>query len=203
MTWKKMGLVMAAITLMVGMFFGTQRVAAFGITSGDNPAVDWERVQMDATMIGEQAAMVQSQAVQLQNWAAMIQSQESDPSLLTQAGQVMALATQMEADASAMIVTANDINTRIDNSEGTTLALSDDIGEMADRIGEMADRILWTELQIGVMADRIVVSEGMISSSSLTLAQMMQRSTTTQQSTLQSISFLNGDMLMALSGLGF
>ena len=67
----------------------------------------------------------------------------------------------------------------------------------------MADRILWTELQIGVMADRIVVSEGMISSSSLTLAQMMQQSTTTQQSTLQSISFLNGDMLMALSGLGF
>ncbi len=39
----------------------------------------------------------------------------------------------------------DDANTRIDNSEATTLALSDDIGEMADRIGEMADRIVVTE----------------------------------------------------------
>jgi len=36
------------------------------------------------------------------------------------------------------------------------LRLSDDIGTMADRIGVMADRILYTELQIGAMADRII-----------------------------------------------
>ncbi len=43
----------------------------------------------------------------------------------------------------------NNTNTRVDNSEKTTLRLSDDIGKMADRIGVMADRI-------GVMADRIL-----------------------------------------------
>lgn len=36
------------------------------------------------------------------------------------------------------------------------LRLSDDIGSMADRIGTMADRIVATELQIGIMADRIL-----------------------------------------------
>ncbi len=203
MTRKQMVGMVAVITLLVGAFFGVRGVGAFGITSVDDAMVDWSRVQNDATMIAQQGAMVQMQAQQIQSWAAMLQSQESDPALLEQIGQVMILATQMEADAATMIVTANDINTRIDNSEDTMLALSDDIGEMADRIGEMADRILWTELQIGVMADRIVVSENLISSSSLTLAQMMQQSTETQQGTLTTLSFLNGDILMALSGLGF
>ena len=39
------------------------------------------------------------------------------------------------------------------------LRLSDDIGKMADRIGEMADRIVATELQIGLMADRILETQ--------------------------------------------
>lgn len=201
MTRKHLVGFLVVVTLLAGGFFGVKGVGAFGLV--DDVVVDWSRVQSDATLIAQQGAMVQMQAQQIQSWATTLQAQESDPALLTQIGQVKALATQMERDAAAMIVTANDINTRIDNSEGTTLALSDDIGEMADRIGEMADRILWTELQIGVMADRIVVSENLISSSSLTLAQMMQQSTETQQGTLTTLSFLNGDILMALSGLGF
>ena len=201
MTRKHLVGFLVVVTLLAGGFFGVKGVGAFGLVN--DVVVDWSRVQSDATLIAQQGAMVQMQAQQIQSWATTLQAQESDPALLTQIGQVKALATQMERDAAAMIVTANDINTRIDNSEGTTLALSDDIGEMADRIGEMADRILWTELQIGVMADRIVVSENLISSSSLTLAQMIQQSTETQQGTLTTLSFLNGDILMALSGLGF
>ncbi len=42
---------------------------------------------------------------------------------------------------------------------GAMLRLSDDIGKMADRIGEMADRIVATELQIGLMADRILETQ--------------------------------------------
>ncbi len=86
------------------------------------------------------------------------------------------LAQQSEADAAALAVTADDINTRIDNSEATTLRLSDDIGVMADRIGEMADRILWTELQIGVMADRIVESEYLINDGAQQSADQVQES---------------------------
>ena len=91
---------------------------------------------------------------------------------------IVALAAQTEEDA-AQAVTTDDINQRIDNSEATTLRLSDDIGVMADRIGEMADRILWTEGQIGVMADRIVTSEELIADSALTLADDIQQSTPT------------------------
>ena len=91
---------------------------------------------------------------------------------------MVALAAQTEEDA-AQAVTTDDINQRIDNSEATTLRLSDDIGVMADRIGEMADRILWTEGQIGVMADRIVTSEELIADSALTLADDIQQSTPT------------------------
>ncbi len=39
------------------------------------------------------------------------------------------------------------------------LRLSDDIGKMADRIGEMADRIVATEVEIGIMADRILETQ--------------------------------------------
>ena len=84
---------------------------------------------------------------------------------------IVALAAQTEEDA-AQAVTADDINQRIDNSEATTLRLSDDIGVMADRI-------LWTEGQIGVMADRIVTSEELIADSALTLSDDIQQSTPT------------------------
>ena len=100
----------------------------------------------------------------------------ADTALPTQ--DMVALAAQTEEDA-AQAVTTDDINQRIDNSEATTLRLSDDIGVMADRIGEMADRILWTEGQIGVMADRIVTSEELIADSALTLADDIQQSTPT------------------------
>jgi len=72
------------------------------------------------------------------------------------------------------MVTADDANHRIDNSEDTTLALSDDIGEMSDDIGEMADRILWTEGQIGEMADRIVESEYLINDGAQQSADQVQ-----------------------------
>ena len=87
------------------------------------------------------------------------------------------------ADGSAIQApaTADNANDRIDHSEDTTLALSDDIGDMADRIGDMSDRILWTEGQIGIMADRIVESENLISDSSLGLATMTQESTNQSQ----------------------
>ncbi len=89
---------------------------------------------------------------------------------------VIDLAAQTEHDA-AQAVTTDDINQRIDNSEATTLRLSDDIGVMADRIGEMADRILWTEGQIGVMADRIVESEYLINTGAQQSADQVQEST--------------------------
>jgi len=47
---------------------------------------------------------------------------------------------------------ADKANTRVDNSEKTTLRLSDDIWVMADRIGVMADRIL-------AMADKILETQ--------------------------------------------
>lgn len=50
-------------------------------------------------------------------------------------------------------------NQRIDNSEATTLRLSDDIGQMAEHIGEMADRIGQMADRIGVMADRILATQ--------------------------------------------
>jgi hypothetical protein len=71
-----------------------------------------------------------------------------------------ALAAQTESDTASSAPTADHANQRVDNSEGTTLQLSSDIGTMADRI-------LLTEGQIGVMADRIVVSEGMIKDGTL------------------------------------
>lgn len=39
------------------------------------------------------------------------------------------------------------------------LRLSSDIGKMANRISEMADRIVASELQIGIMADRILETQ--------------------------------------------
>ena len=137
-------------------------------------ATDWTAIQEQATFIAQQAQEIATAAANIQAYAAQIQ----DPAVVSLASEIISLASQTEQDAAAIAVTAEDINTRIDNSEATTLRLSDDIGTMADRIGEMADRILWTELQIGVMADRIVESEYLISDSSLALAQMIQSETT-------------------------
>ena len=50
-------------------------------------------------------------------------------------------------------------NTRIDNSESTTLRLSDDIWKMADRIWEMADRIWVMADRILTMADKILKTQ--------------------------------------------
>ncbi len=86
---------------------------------------------------------------------------------------VIALASQTEQDA-AQAVTADDINQRIDQSEATTLRLSDDIGEMADRI-------LWTEEQIGIMADRIVESEYLINDGAQQSADQVQETITLVQ----------------------
>jgi len=111
----------------------------------------------------------------VQNDAAQIHSESGDDeSLQNLLNQMLQMAAQAEQDAVQLCLTADEINYRIDNSEETTLALADDIGEMADRIGEMADRILWTELQIGEMADRIVESEYLISESSLELVNEIQ-----------------------------
>jgi hypothetical protein len=116
---------------------------------------------------------MQQEAIQLQQNAAFIRDTETDPEVVQLASQIVEMASQMEQDAGNIIITASAINSRIDNSEGTTLELAQDIGVMADRIGVMADRILLTEAQIGIMADRIVMSEALISDSSLGLAQQM------------------------------
>jgi hypothetical protein len=134
-------------------------------------ATDWTAVQTSATTIQEKALVNAAQAVEIQEAAAAIQANESDLDVLDWANQMMEMAEQMETDANAIAATADDINTRIDNSESTTLALSADILRMAGEIGVMADRILTTEGEIGVMADRIVESETLISDSSLTLAE--------------------------------
>lgn len=70
--------------------------------------------------------------------------------------------TPQDGWTSTVTTLADDANTRVDNSEDTTLALSDDIGEMADRIGEMADRIVVTE-------GLIVESETLIADTATTL----------------------------------
>ncbi len=166
--FKKLVLTLTlALTLFAALLAPTQ-AQAFGL------APDWDAVQEQATLIVQQAQAATVAAQHIQAYAAQIQAQESDPAVQGLAADLIALAAQTEQDAAAVAATAEDINARIDNSEATTLRLSDDIGAMADRIGEMADRILWTEGQIGLMADRIVESEYLISDSSLALAGMIQ-----------------------------
>ncbi len=163
---KKIILTLTVIALAFGAILTpnvTAKAAFFG--------PDWDAVQAAATQIGLDAQTLSEQAAQMKANAQAIQAVENDPEVLDAAAQIITLATQIETDAANIAVTADDINRRIDHSEGTTLQLAADIGLMADRIGEMADRILWTELQIGVMADRIVTSEYLISDSSLTLAE--------------------------------
>ncbi len=50
-------------------------------------------------------------------------------------------------------------NTRINNSEATTLRLSDDIWKMADRIWDMADKIWVMADRILTMADKILKTQ--------------------------------------------
>ena len=169
---KKIALLTSLVlALVVGAIARPVAAASFVPSTGS-----WDEIQAQATAIGQQAAAIESASQTIQAYAAQIQANETNPAVNAWAADIIALASQTEQDAAAIMATADDINTRIDNSEGTTLQLSHDIGEMADRIGEMADRILWTELQIGVMADRIVESEYLISDSSLSLAQMIQNS---------------------------
>ncbi len=173
--FKKILLTLTLILTLTAAFVAPVQ-QAHAATPGDG--TDWAAIQQQATFIAQQAQAIATAAANIQTYAAQIQAQESDPTVVNLAAEIVALAGQTEQDAAAIAVTAEDINTRIDNSEGTTLRLSDDIGKMADRIGEMADRILWTELQIGIMADRIVESEYLISDSSLALARMIQAETT-------------------------
>ena len=165
-----------ALVLMAGLIAPTQAHAASLTPSTGDTGTDWGAIQAQATAIAQQAQSIVTASQNIQAYAAQMQNAETDPQVLSLAAEIIALAGQTEQDAAAIMVTAQDINTRIDNSEGTTLTLADDIGIMADRIGVMADRILWTELQIGVMADRIVESEYLISDSSLALARMIQTS---------------------------
>lgn len=132
-------------------------------------SVEWGQVQTWASTVQENALQLKNDSGTIADLASQIQQIETDEEIIALAVQMADLALQIEQDAAQLGITADEINYRIDNSEQTTLELSEDIGEMADRIGEMADRILWTELQIGEMADRIVESEYLISDSTLAL----------------------------------
>ncbi len=162
--WKKTILMLAVVMLGFGLVLSGPTVVRA------DTGTDWMAVKADANRIYTQAQSIQMWAGWVRSRAMTIAATENDPQVVALASQIVALAAQTERDAADIMVTAQDINYRIDHSEATTLRLSDDIGVMADRIGVMADRILWTELQIGVMADRIVESEYLISYSSLTLA---------------------------------
>lgn len=164
--FKKLAFAFFAALLALMPLLGTAQ--AFGATP------DWQAIQADATIISSQALVLEQMAAEAKQEALTIQATETDADVLAAATSIIDLAAQVEQDAAAIAVTADDINTRIDNSEGTTLQLSQDIGEMADRIGEMADRILLTEEQIGIMADRIVTSENLISADTLALAAQIQ-----------------------------
>ncbi len=165
-----MNLVKKAFLMVAVVLVGFAAVTVAPVAAYADTGTDWQAVQNDAYTIRAQAQAIQQWAQSVKAMATMIQNSETDPEVVSLASQIVALAAQTEADAAAIMVTADDINYRIDHSEATTLRLSDDIGVMADRIGVMADRILWTELQIGVMADRIVESEYLISYSSLMLS---------------------------------
>ena len=169
--WKKAILTLAVVMLGFAAVLGVPTVARA------DTGTDWTAVQNDANQIYWQAQSLQTWAAQVQAQATRIMNTETNPEVVGLASQIVALAAQVERDAADIMVTAQDINYRIDHSEATTLRLSDDIGVMADRIGIMADRILWTELQIGVMADRIVESEYLISASSLALARDIKSTT--------------------------
>ena len=76
--------------------------------------------------------------------------------LLAQSASLLAASQSLVTLSAQMIASAENANS---DYIAAMLRLSDDIGEMADRIGEMADRIVATELQIGIMADRILETQ--------------------------------------------
>ncbi len=174
---KKTAVVMALLVLGLAVLWGN-----VGYAYADT-GVDWSAVQTDASDIYVQAQAIHAWAENVRVTAQQLAAVSTNPETVALAEEIIQLAGQTEQDATTIMVTARDINERIDHSEATTLRLSDDIGVMADRIGEMADRILWTELQIGVMADRIVESEYLISSSALTLSAQIKDSSDTMVAT--------------------
>ncbi len=139
-------------------------MALAGPTHATFAAEDQATVRAQAVEIAQDAQTLQQQAQQIEEWGLQIQAQESDQRVLDDAKQMVELARQVEQDSGSVGEMADEINYRIDHSEGTTLQLSQDIGTMADRI-------LWTEGQIGVMANRIVDSEHLITETSRAMAQ--------------------------------
>ena len=133
-------------------------------------------IQSTTESLQTESLNMQSTAANIADLASQITQFETNEDILALATQMSNLALQIEQDATQQGIVSDEINYRIDNSEQTTLALSDDILEMANKIGEMADRILWTELQIGKMGDRIVESEYLISDSTLALVEQIQES---------------------------
>ncbi len=155
---------------------------------------DWQQIQEDANRIHDQAVTLEDEALQMRLMAQQARDVETDPDVLRNLDDIIAAAMDIEQDAASIAVTADDINNRIDHSEATTLFLADDIGVMANRIGEMANRILWTEGQIGVMADRIVVSEFLISDSTLTLVRSIQETKDAMMLNTQAIQLYDRDI---------
>ena len=81
--------------------------------------------------------------------AQMLALLDESAKLLEQSQNILALSEQMMNNTTTITLAM----------VSAMLRLSDDIGKMADRIGEMADRIVATELQIGIMADRILETQ--------------------------------------------
>ena len=159
---------------------------------------DWQQIQTDANRIHEQAVTLEDEAFQMRLMAQQARDTETNPDVIRDLDGIIAAARDIEQDAAAIAVTADDINYRIDHSEVTTLSLAEDIGEMANRIGEMANRILWTEGQIGIMSDRIVVSEFLISESALTLVRSIQETKDAMTVNTQTIQWYNRDIQQQL-----
>jgi len=90
---------------------------------------------------------------------------QQSASMLTISNNLLSVSTQLLANPSSVNITY--VN--------AMLQLSKDILEMADKIGEMADRIVATELQIGIMADRILQTQQLQSNNlALTQANLLQ-----------------------------
>ncbi len=189
-------IILTAAIVFTALSFVFQPMAAGAAWGTFTP--DWSAIQADAAQVSTDALAVSAQAAVVMDKAQAIMNSETDADVLDAAQQIYTLAAQVESDANAIAVTADDINARIDGSEGTTLQLSQDILAMADEIGVMADRILYTEGEIGTMADRIVASENLISASSLSLAQDIAAITIDSTQLTAEIINLSSDMMHRL-----
>ena len=152
---------------------------------------DWQQIQTDANRIHEQAITLEDEAFQMRLMAQQARDMETNPDIIRDLDGIIAAARDIEQDAAAIAVAAGDINYRIDHSEITTLSLAEDIGKMANRI-------LWTEGQIGIMSDRIVVSEFLISESVLTLVRSIQETKDAMTVHTQTIQWYNRDIQQQL-----